>query len=499
MSRISIAIKDLFCTDLPTKPISNYGKILITGASGYIGGRLVRELNARGYSIRLMVRGDSEDYREQWPGLEIIDCDALDPAKVDDALKDIDTVYYLIHSLYLGPNEFEAADIKAARNFRILAEKNNVKRIIYLGGMGDKSNPMSAHLRNRLEVAQELKKSKVPVTILRAAIIIGSGSASYEIIKNLVNRLPVIPCPHWTKSKCQPISIRDAVKYLVGVLEVPETTGGDFCIGGDDIFTYEEMLKELSLVLGKKTTVIRSPISNTAFYGYIVSLITPVPKNITVCLMEGLINDVVCQNRDIGQFLKFKPLSYRESIVKALSREEQDQVHSRWSDAYPPAHELALKLRELNSHPTYTTEYSLDTEKTSASLFTAMCRVGGREGWFDNTWMWKARGMIDRILMGVGTSRGRKSYSSLRINDVIDFWRVEDIITNQRLLLRAEMKIPGRAWLELKINHQANKNVISVVPYYYTNSIIGKLYWFMFLPFHHFIFKHLLEEIERRC
>ncbi|MCK5126090.1 MAG: SDR family oxidoreductase [candidate division Zixibacteria bacterium] len=499
MDSVNFNNTDLLCSDLPTQPIENYGKILITGASGYIGGRLISELAARGYSLRLMVRGDSKDYRDQWPDHEIFQCDAHDPDRVNITLKGIDTVYYLIHSLSLGRKEFEAADIKAARNFRIAAEKNNVKRIIYLGGMGDQTSPLSAHLKNRLEVANELRQGPVPVTILRAAIIIGSGSASYEIIKHLVQKLPFIPCPHWSKNKCQPISIRDAIKYMVGVLEVPETAGKDFCIGGREILSYEDMLKELGSVLGIKTYLLQIPFSNLCCYSYIASLVTPVPRSITACLMEGLINNVVCQSKEIYKFLDFTPISFREAVVRALSREEQDRVYTRWSDAYPPAHELAYKLHELHSHPTYSTVYSLETKQPAPSLFTSMCKIGGKEGWFNNTWMWKARGMIDRIFMGVGSSRGRKRYSSLRVNDVIDFWRVEDIITNKRLLLRAEMKLPGRAWLELKIKQGVNKNTISVIPYYYTNSWFGKLYWFIFLPFHHFLFKHLLEEIDRRC
>ncbi len=490
--------KDLLCEGLPTNPLSSAGKILVTGASGYIGGRLVPELLAREYDVRAMVRGNPEVYKGLWPETEVVEADALNLDQLETALEGINTIYYLIHSLQLGPKEFEIADIKAARNFRIVAEKKKIKRIIYLGGLGDKRGSLSSHLRNRNEVADELIKSNIPVTILRAAIIIGSGSASYEIILHLIKRLPVIITPRWTKNRCQPIAIRDVIKYLVGVLEISETSGKYFDIGGNEILTYEKMLKTLANILNKKTIFISSPYSMVTPYAYIVSLVTPVPNAITQCLMEGLENDVICQNDSIKKYISFGPLSYNESIVKAMTREEQDMVHTRWSDAYPPAHELALKLRELSFKTTYSTRYSIPSEKTAESLFQSICKIGGKEGWFRNNWMWRLRGAFDRILTGVGTLRGRKSYYYLNINDVIDFWRIEDIKNNKMLLLRAEMKIPGKAWLRFDIDTAMDKRKLSVTAYYDTQTFLGKLYWYNFLPFHHFIFKHLIEEIESR-
>jgi len=490
---------DLMCHDLPSKPDPRVGTVLVTGASGYVGGRLIPELLARGYKLRLMVRGNLESYKELWPDLEVVEADALNLEQLRTALNGVDTAYYLIHSLQLGPKEFEAADIKAAANFRIAAEEKKLKRIIYLGGLGDKRAPLSSHLRNRIEVADELIKGKVPVTILRAAIILGSGSASYEIILHLVRRLPIIITPHWAKNRCQPISIRDVIKYLVGALEVSGTTGKYFDIGGKDILTYEKMLREFANILNKKTIILPSSLSILSLYAYSVSLITPVPNAISQCLLKGLKNEVVCQNDLIKKYLPFEPSSYREAVIRAMSREEQDRVYTRWSDAYPPAHELAIKLHELNNKISYSTKYSIETEKKSAGLFSSICKIGGKEGWFHHNWLWRSRGILDRILLGVGTSRGRKRYSYLKINDVIDFWRIEDIKRNQRLLLRAEMKIPGKAWLEFEIDKNENKTKrLSVTAYYNTDSLIGKIYWYIFLPFHHFIFKRLIVEIERR-
>jgi hypothetical protein len=349
-----------------------------------------------------------------------------------------------------------------------------------------------------MEVASELVRGEVPVTILRAAIIIGSGSASYEMILHLVRKLPLIIVPRCTLNRCQPISIRDVIKYLVGVLEVPETSGQLFDIGGSDILSYKDMMTSLAKVLQRKTLILPSPFSWMSLFAYLASLLTPVPNAIAQCLMKGLKNEVVCQNEAILKYLRFEPLSYREAVVRAMSREEQDRVYTRWSDAYPPAHELALKLHEIKGEVTYATGYSLLTDKSAADIFGSICRIGGKEGWFQGTWMWRLRGEVDRILLGVGISRGRKRRSHLEVNDVIDFWRIEDIKQNKRLLLRAEMKLPGRAWLEFRIDPELDQRRLFVNAYYDTSTLMGKLYWYLFIPFHHFIFKDLIEGIEKR-
>ncbi|NQT94134.1 MAG: DUF2867 domain-containing protein [Lentisphaerae bacterium] len=489
---------DVFCDDLPTRPQPEIGKILVTGATGYIGGRLVPELLIRGYNVRVMVRAASPEHQERWPEAEIAVADALDRDALERALDGVHTAYYLIHSLLLGPGGFEEAELKSAGNFAKAAETAGVHRIIYLGGLGDMGKSLSPHLQSRMQVAQTLDRGAVQTTILRAAIIIGSGSASYEIVKHLVEKLPVFFIPPWGRTRCQPIGIRDVVKYLVGVLETPETCGASFDIGGKGILSYEMMMRELADVLGKKRLFINTFFSRLGFYAYLASLITPVPASITFCLMEGLRDDVICQNGDIRKLIPFRCLTYRESLVDAMSREEQDRVHTRWSDAYPPAHELAIKLHELDHPPAYTCIYSLQTTKSAPALFRSICRIGGKEGWFHVNWMWRLRGMLDRVLAGVGSSRGRRSSSTLRINDVIDFWRVEDLLPDEMLLLRAEMKLPGRGWLEFRVQPDGERRRLCVQSYYDTNSVAGRLYWYIFLPFHFYIFSFLLKQIEKR-
>ncbi|MBT3314453.1 MAG: DUF2867 domain-containing protein [Anaerolineae bacterium] len=487
-----------FCQDLPSTPTPDIGKILITGATGYVGGRLIPELIHRGYKVRIMVRAFSPVYKERWPNAEIVVADVQDEDALRKALDDIHTAYYLIHSMLLGEKSFSSADKIAAKNFAAIAKEKDIKRIIYLGGLGDTHSLLSPHLQSRMEVANELQQSGVPVTILRAAVIIGSGSASYEIIKNLVKNLPFLLIPHWAKNKCEPIGIRDVIKYLVGVLEKPEISGQSFDIGGGEILTYESMLKKLAEIFGKKIVFIPTPISNIRFLAYIANFITPVPSPIIRSLLEGLKNEVVCKNTALSEILPFKTLVYKTTVLRAMSREEQDKVHTRWSDAYPPAHELSLKLHELEEAPQYTSSYFLYTEKDPSLLFRDICKVGGDEGWFNSNWMWQLRGLIDKLLMGVGTARGRRNASILEINDVLDFWRVEDLKRNKLLLLRAEMKLPGKAWLEFKIEKEKAGNNLHIKAYYQTHSFFGKIYWYIFLPFHDYIFNDLIKQIAKK-
>lgn len=491
--------KELVCHDLPTKPRRDLGIILVTGATGYIGGRLVPELQARGYRVRIMVRGFSPEHSERWPDAEIAVADSLNVGDLRRALEGVSVAYYLIHSMLLGKKEFEYADIQAVTNFRFVAEELNLKRVIYLGGLGRHHPNLSNHLKSRLNVAEILISSKIPCTVLRAAIIIGSGSASYEIVNNLVRNWSIYIIPSWTKTLCQPISVRDVIKYLVGVLELDETAGKSYEICGDDVLSYKEMIKTLAKILRKRKIFIHSPISSIKLYSYFTSLLTPVPASIIQCLMESVKTEVICGDSAIKKMIPFKTVNYKVSLLRALSREDQDAIYTRWSEAYPPAHTLAMKLADLDNPPRFISSYSLLTDKSQKNLFHSICSIGGKEGWFHNNWMWRLRGFIDRILMGVGTIRGRRSESELRINDVIGFWRVEDLVPDKKLLLRAEMILPGKAWLEFSIQPEEKQmNRLWVHAYFQPKGIPGRFYWYNFLPFHFIIFKDLLKQLVIR-
>ena len=486
-----------FCNDLPSTPVPEIGIVLVSGAAGYIGGRLVPELIERGYRVRVMVRKYSEEYVERWPEAEVVIADALNVDQLKWVLKDVSVAYYLIHSMLIGKKDFAISDIQAVTNFRFVAEERKLKRIIYLGALGETGFDLSRHLESRINVARILKQGKVPTTILQAAIIIGSGSASFEILESIVRHSPIYFNPSWAYTRCQPIGIRDVIKYLVGVLEIEETAGNTYDIGGDDILSYQEMMKVMAKLLRKRRLFLPSPVSSIRFYSYIISLISPVPAQIVACLMEGVKNDVVVREYTIRKHMNFKTIRFKVALLRALSREEHDKIATRWSDAYPPAHELSMKLTELSKPPRYMSSYSVLTAKTASSIFNSICQIGGKQGWFHTNWMWRLRGRIDRIFMGVGTSRGRRSASSLRINDVIDFWRVEDLIRNKELLLRAEMRLPGKAWLEFTIEKKVQHNNLSVTAYFQPRGVAGRLYWYSFLPFHYFIFKDLLKQLSK--
>lgn len=490
---------DLYCHELQTTPNPQLGKILVTGATGYVGGRLVPELLARGYDVRVMVRAVSSELTDRWPEVEVVVGDALAYDSLFPALEGVHTAYYLIHSLLGGREQFERLDIEAARNFARAADLQRVKRIIYLGALGDIRSKLSKHLRSRQDVCGELTQGSAKVTAMRAAVIMGSGSASFEVMQHLVRRMPVLLLPPWAQTRCQPIAIRNVVAYLVGVLESPETAGRSYDIGGPDILSYQEMLQMFADVLGFRRLQIRIPISNIALTSYVVSLLTPVAHSVVHCLLESAVNNVVCQNDDIRRIVGVKLLPYREAVLRALSREEQDRIHTRWSDAYPPAHELMMKLAEMPREKLFTKTASMTTMKPTAAIFASICKVGGKHGWFNANWLWRLRGWLDKLLMGVGTSRGRRDSRLLRVNDVVDFWRVEDIVPERRLLLRAEMKLPGRAWLEFRLDReQSVESRLSVNAFFEPLGFWGKAYWYACYPFHTFIFRDLIRQIERR-
>ena len=330
-------------------------------------------------------------------------------------------------------------------------------------------------------------------------MIIGSGSAFYELYENLVKKTPIIFIPKWAKNKIQPVSLRSLIHVLVGSLETEDTIGRDYDICGDEVLTYEEMFRVFSRLFNKRKILIKTWFTNPKFFSYFASLLTPLPESVVRSMLVRARFEMISNNSANNRISFYTPLKIEESILRAMTREQQDTVYTRWSDEYPRAHELAPKLSELKKNPRFISSFSRLTSRTEQGLFQSFCRIGGKEGWLHNNWMWKLRGVMDRVFLGVGISRGRRSISTLRINDVIDFWRVEEIQDNRKLLLRAEMKLPGQAWLEFKIDQEGMKNKLRVTAYYETHGFWGKLYWYFFLPFHYIIFTNLLKQIDLKA
>lgn len=490
---------DSAAREVPVQPLAAKRKVLVTGATAYIGGRLIPRLLAKGYDVRVMVRIFPNEYRRRWPNAEIVGADALNYDALVKALIGVHTAYYLLQSLLVRPKEDEPAHRQAAINFRKAAEAAGVQRIIFLGQLGEAQDDPTPGSDNGRTVVQELTCGKVPTTVLRTAFMIGSGSATYELLTYLVKNLPVIPVPRWARSPCQPISVHDLIECLVGVLENDATTGKAFELGGKEVLTYEEMLRVQARLLGRKRYFPPSPISSTNVLAYLSSLATPVTASVIRTLMQWAKAGMVCANNDIRSFVPIPFQSFEDAFLKAKSQEELDAVHTRWSDAYPLACELAIRLDELEEPPRYVCSYSLPSQKGRSALFQSVCRIGGKQGWFNSNWMWRVRGVFDRLILGVGTARGRRSESELRLHDVIDFWRVEKLEPGYLLRLRAEMKVPGKAWLEFVIRGEDRENRLIVTAYFQPHGLAGTIYWYAFLPSHYFIFNDMIRQIESRC
>ena len=345
-------VLDRYCHDLPSRPLKNH-KVLVTGATGYIGGELIPELVARGYDVKIMVRSMRPEYKERWPSVEICVADVLDYEQLAHAFVGIQSAYYLIHSFY-SRDCFQEVDLKAARNFQKAADAHNLERIIYLGGLGDKKKDLSDHLRSRIMVAESLRDGKTPVTFLKAAVIIGSGSSSYQIIKHLVSNCPLFIFPSWAKSRCQPIAIRDSINYLVGCLEKKETIGNTYDIGGPDIVTYSEMFKLQAQTVGKKRLFINSPFSSVGLYSKITAIFTPISSELIRVLFESCKDNVICSDSSIKELIPIHLIGHAEALERAILRESQQSKFNNKRNSSPNVNmeRLDLKVPEPPSSST---------------------------------------------------------------------------------------------------------------------------------------------------
>jgi len=475
---------------------------LVTGATGYVGGRLVPELLAAGYRVRVLVRHPERLRDLPWhEAVEVAVGDAADPEALARALEGIDVAYYLIHAIGTGP-DFDRTEQALARTFAGAARDAEVGRIVYLGGLAHDDN-LSEHLRSRAEVGDILLASGVPTAALGAATIIGSGSLSFEMMRYLTERLPVMITPRWVRTRIQPIAIRDVLRYLVGCADLPPEVNRTFDIGGPDVLTYEEMMQRFAAVSGlKRRRIYPVNLLQPELSARWVGLVTPVPSLIARPLVASLRNEVVCQEDDIRQYVPDPPgglLGFDGSVRLALKRVRDADVATRWSDAYMPG----APSDPMPTDPDWAGGSLFTDDRTTAvaaspeALWDVVESIGGSNGWYSLKWAWEVRGLFDRAIGGPGLRRGRRHPSELQVGEACDFWRVEEIVPGTLLRLRAEMKVPGLAWLEFHVSPgTAGGSTLRQRATFFPHGLAGQAYWYSVLPFHGAVFPTMLSRIS---
>ncbi|CAB4879181.1 unannotated protein [freshwater metagenome] len=478
-------------------------QILVTGASGYVGGRLVRNLVEENFDVRVLVRDKNKMKDQPWGNrVEIIEGNANNPEDLTRALKNVHTAFYLLHSINLG-KDFDEIESEMARNFAKAAEDQDVKQIVYLGGIANDEN-RSQHLASRMNTGFQLTSGKVPVLELRAGIIIGSGSASFEMLRHLTHRLPVMTTPKWVSNRTQPISIRDVLYYLkqAAQLEVPVDRICD--IGGPEVLSYADMMQKFAKLSGlRKRWIIQVPVLTPKLSSLWIGFVTPVPTSLARPLVESLISEVVADPKKSIDSVIPKPaeglLNVESAITLALSRIADHNVATRWSDATFPT----APWQKAQNDPDWAGEMLLRdsreifTTKSVESVWEKIEAIGGDNGWYGSDWLWYLRGLLDRLFGGVGLRRGRRDSETLRVGESLDFWRVEALEKNHRLKLYAEMILPGKAWLEFTVDSVDGKTRVVQVAIFAPRGLGGQLYWYSVLPLHVFLFPTMLRNIVK--
>jgi uncharacterized protein YbjT (DUF2867 family) len=498
-------------------------RVLVTGATGYIGGRLVPELLAAGHQVRCGARSPERLAGRPWrDDVEVVPLDVTDPDVTSRAVAGMDVVYHLVHSMD-GQADFAARDRRAAAIVRDACAEQGVQRIVYLGGLGDPDDDLSEHLRSRHEVGQVLASGAVPVTELRAAIIIGSGSASFEMLRHLVEVLPAMVTPRWVDTRCQPIAVRDVLAYLVAVLDHDETAGRVIEIGGSDVMTYRQMMATYAQVAGlRPRLIVPVPVLTPRLSSLWVGLVTPLPAGLARPLIDSLVNEVVVsEERAAPQLLEREPLSFAEAVRLALQRIQDLEVvttwaGARWRSESTPATPAAVAGAARDGgaveplpedpHPedpawsggtVLTDQRTVISPVAPEALWAAVCRLGGEQGWHTPRLLWTVRGLFDELVGGIGVRRGRRHPHRLAVGDPIDFWRVERIEEGRLLRLRAEMRLPGEAWLDLRVEPHPRGSRLVQRARFHPRGIAGRAYWYALAPFHHLMFPRMARGIVR--
>jgi uncharacterized protein YbjT (DUF2867 family) len=475
--------------------------ILVTGATGYIGGRLVPRLLELGYRVRCLVRDPARLQGRPWQAdVEIVGGDVLQPASLAPAMTGVHAAYYLVHSLGSGA-DFHQRDLAAAASFGAAAAAAGVGRIIYLGGLAEASPGLSEHLRSRQQTGDALRSAGVPVTEFRAGVIVGSGSLSFEMIRYLTERVPVMVCPRWVYTRTQPIGIREVLEYLTAALAVPESSGRIVEIGGAAVNTYGDMMMIYAEVRGLKRWMVPVPYLTPRLSSYWVNLVTPIPAAIARPLIEGLRNENVVHDPSARElFPNIQPVTYRIAVERALARLQASNVETAWSDA--------LSTSQGDVPPVIlTTQEGMVLEQrqrlvaaSPAALYRVFTGIGGKRGWFYMNWAWEIRGLMDRLIGGVGVRRGRRHPDEVRVGDALDFWRVEAVEPDRLLRLRAEMKVPGLAWLQFQATPRADgQTLLAQTAFFAPKGLLGWLYWYALYPVHQLIFSGLIDQVCARA
>jgi uncharacterized protein YbjT (DUF2867 family) len=470
-------------------------KILLTGVTGYIAQRLLPVLLEKDFEVVCCVRDKNRFNIKNYDTtkLSVIEVDFLKAESLKKIPKDIDVAFYLIHSMSTQEGDFGNMEEVCANNFKECIEQTNAKQVIYLSGISN-TEKLSKHLSSRKNVETILSESNFALTTLKAGIIVGSGSASFEIIRDLVEKLPFMITPLWLKTKCQPIAIRNVVEFLIGVIDKEETYNNSYDIGGPDILSYKEMLLRFAKIRGLKRRILIVPVMTPRISSYWLYFVTATSYALAKNLVNSMKIEVVCKPNSLAAALHIDPIDYDTSIKLAFDKIEQNQVLSSWKDAQTSTllNDGISKFIEVPTNGCFKDVRTRKLEENNTAL-NKIWAIGGKTGWYYGNWLWEIRGILDQIVGGVGMRRGRKNDTELFTGDALDFWRVMVASKEEkRLLLYAEMKLPGEAWLEFKIDEN---NVLTQTATFRPLGLFGRLYWYAVLPFHGFIFKGMINKI----
>ncbi len=471
---------------------------LLTGATGYIGGRLLRALERDAQRVRCLARQPDFLRSRVSPTTEVLGGDVLDASTLAPAMKDVDTAYYLVHSM-ASPGGFEAEDRRAAQNFGGAARAAGVRRIIYLGGLGEQNDGLSAHLRSRHEVGEILRSSGVPVIELRASIVIGSGSLSFELVRALVERLPIMIAPRWVSTPAQPIGINDLLAYLRAAAALPHEGSHTFEIGGADATTYGGLMSEYARQRGLRRWIIPVPVLTPRLSSLWLGLVTPIYARVGRQLIDSMRHSTVVTDTSAQSAFALRPCGFQEAIAMALRNEDAELATTRWSDALSSAGAtrswfgVRFGQRLVDSRV-------VEVPVAPDRAFGPIERIGGRTGWYAADWLWTLRGLLDLLVGGVGMRRGRRDPDRLLTGDVVDCWRVESVEPGRRLRLAAEMKLPGRAWLEFEVEpSDRGGSTIRQTAMFDPVGVLGRAYWYSVYPLHQIVFGGMLRGLARRA